>query len=477
MRAGQVSTVVHFENSYASGQKKRPRGPRPTPTVEITGNLDAVLQPPLGDLKTQAIAYYLHDHLRTLKDAPSILKGNLDDFLPIWRSRADYPILDLAVSSMALAVFSRTQQHGPAAIEASMEYNRLLRMAQVTIPSLDHGNIDACLLAIFFMGRYEDVVYRPHHRRMKAPLVTTCQSISHHDGALAILKVWKDHLSHSQSATNIIKHTRRGVIRSALMRNLALPEWLVQGSCFGEHGAELDFDSIVVQVVNIRQRLCTFLRETETGPWHSPCEITSIADELNKELQDLDKALQVWTSHFPSTWSLQRHMLPKSHPWPMRDFHSPIVYSYSSGAFAAVWNQYYATRMLINSTRLRVLDLGYPDSDIILPCEQRLECLSYMKTMANDLASSLPFCLQRFKVTDCPDSSSSSPRNTIILNTNEEIKPYLAALTVWPLTIVSGLDDVHVEQTSWFRSELARVGRVIGAGVLECAETDQWLRL
>ena len=95
--------------------------------------------------------------------------------------------------------------------------------------------------------------------------------------------------------------------------------------------------------------------------------------------------------------------------------------------------------------------------------------------MADSLASTIPFCLERFKVAHDPDSPI---RQTLtMLNTNDEIKPYLAMLAIWPLAIASSLEGVDVGQQLWFRSELARLGRITGAGVLEFAETDQWLRL
>jgi len=483
MRVGQTCPVVHIENSYASGSKKRPRGPRSTsavetsavetPAVELTNNLSAVLQPPLVDLKSQAIMYYMHYHLQTLKDAPNVLEGLSGDLMPVWMSRAKFPILDLALSSVALAVFSRTQRHGPAAIEASRKYYRLLQIAQATILSLDKENIDAYLLAIYFMSRYEDSVHCPSHLNRKTSFTTTIQSFLHHDGALAILSVWKDHLSHSQPATDVVKHTRRGMIRSALLRHLALPGWMLQGGSFGEHGLELEYDGIVVRITGVRQRLSSLLQDN-ISPQRTSYKLTLTAEELNKEAQDIDKALQDWRTHFPSTWCYQRHTLSDPYPWPMRDFYSPVVYSYSSPAYAAVWNLYYATRMLINDTRLRILALSHPSPDDLSP-EQRLECLSHIEIMANDLASSVPFCLQRFKVTD--NCNSSSHQSSITLSADEGIKPYLVSLIVWPLTIASGLGagDADIKQRLWFKSELARLGTIVGVGVLECAETEQWL--
>ncbi|MCJ1386674.1 hypothetical protein MMC17_009800 [Xylographa soralifera] len=323
------------------------------------------------------------------------------------------------------------------------------------------------------MSRFESTVHRPSQLNQNTPFTTTLQSFSHHDGALAALRFWKDHLSHTHPATDVIKHTRRGMMRSAIMRNLALPKWMREGSSFGEHGLELEYDSIIVRIVNIRQRLCKLLSEKTDSQRTSP-KFASIAEELNKEAGDIDKALQDWTANFPSTWSYQRHTLSNPQPWPTRDFYSPIVYNYSSPNYAAVWNQYHAMRMLVNSTRWRVLELELPSpADFVH--DQRLECLFHMNTMANDLASSVPYCLQRLKFADC--ANSSSYHKSIMPNTNEDIKPYLAGLVIWPLSIASSLKDVDVEQKLWFRSELARLGRIIGAGVFECAETDKWLEL
>jgi hypothetical protein len=379
-------------------------------------------------------------------------------------------MVDLALSSMALAVYSRTQQHPPAAAEAAAKYYRLLRVAQertaqvgIRIPTLDERNIDACLLAVFLMSRYEGTTHRPGDLNSKDSF-KSLQSWSHHDGAMAILKVWNDNLSHNP-ATFIIKQTRRGLIKSSLLRNLPLPDWMLNGNRFGEHDLELDYDRIVIRTVNLHYASASLQQKNGLR--------IANAEELNNEARELDKALQDWAAQFPSTWSYQRHILTEPDPWPRRHFYSSIVYSYSRPGYAAVWSQYFAARMLINSTRLRVLELSRPNPLIDLIYEQqRLECITQFKAMADSLASTIPSCLERFKVADNPNSPIR--QTSITLNTNEEITPYLAGLAVWPLTIASSLEGIDVRQQLWFRSELARLGRIIGDGVIERAEIDQW---
>jgi hypothetical protein len=376
-------------------------------------------------------------------------------------------MVDLALSSMALAVYSRTQQHPQAATESSSRYYRLLRVAQeriaqVGITTLDERNIDACLLAIFLMGRYEGARQRPGDLNSKDSF-TSLQSWYHHDGAMAILKVWNDNLSHN-TATFIMKQTRRGLIRSSLLRNLPLPDWMLNGKHFGEHDLELDYDRMVVRIANLHYASASLQQK-------NGLQIAK-AEGLNNEARELDKALQDWAAQIPSTCSYQRHILTEPDPRPRKHFYSSIVYSYSRPGYAAVWSQYFAARMLINSTRLRVLELTRPNPLADFTYEnQRLECITQLKAMADSLASTIPFCLERFK-TNNPNSPIR--QTSITFNTNEEIKPYLASLAVWPLTVASSLEGIDIRQQQWFRSELARLGRITGDGVLECAETDQW---
>ena len=469
MRDDGAFSVIHIENHYASGSQKRPRGPR---SNALVGALDTIPQNPVVNLETQANTYYLHFYVQTVEDMPNLSKGVADGLLPLGTSRADCPVLDLAVSSLALAVFSRTQRHPPAAVEATKRYQRVLRIFQDVLYSLSETNIDACLLTIFLMARYEDAVYRLNHFDVGTPAVASFPSFSHHDGALAILKYWRERLSCHQPATNVIRLTRHGLIRSALMRNLALPKWIMDGSLFGESGFELGYDRIVVRLAGIRHQLSASYK-MKLGVGSAGDVLPFSATELDQKLQDIDESLKTWASKITNTWRHQRHVLSDPYPWPMRDFYSPVVYSYSKTAYGAVWVQYYATRMLTIVTRLRTLELMRHDPYSL--CQsQRSDCISDLKSMANDLAFSIPFCLQRFKVT-YRDPRSTADR--VILNTEDEIRPHLASLIVWPLTIASSLVDLDSEQVSWFRSELARLGRVTGVGVLESAETHQWLQL
>jgi hypothetical protein len=192
-------------------------------------------------------------------------------------------------------------------------------------------------------------------------------------------------------------------------------------------------------------------------------------DELATETDLIQTSLQEYSDLFPKDWKYGQHPLPDPHPWPMRDFYTPTVQSYSSPAQAGVWCSYYATSILVNSTKLKILELTKPSMDID---DQRLQVLSHISVMADNLASSVPFILERVKFPR--DSDTKSGKLLTTLNIGKEIRPSLAMLLVWPLTLAAGVSGVDEGQQKWFRSELARIGRIVGYGIIECSETDQW---
>lgn len=455
--AKQASFTIHVENGYANGKTKRPRGPRPSLTL---------LRPQL-DLQTQALSYYLQYHTQTCTDALNV-SGCLPECISEWKvSRRRCPFVDLALCSMALAVFSKLY-YPPAATEALSKYHRLLRVAQerighVRFSSLDALHIDDCLLAVFLMGRYETVMHSPGDRK-SADSVLSQQNWSHHMGAMAILKIWYE--SRNQNAASCtIRQTRRGLIKSSLLRNFPLPEWMTKGDQYGEQGLELEYDRIIVEVVNLHH-MSTRLKQF--GHFLTLAEF----EELKSKPRKLDAALRDWAAQFPKTYSYQRHTLNETGPWPKPHLYSSTVYSFSRPEYCTIWSEYFATRMLINSTLLRILEESLSTQSPDFSYEkQRLECTATLEAMAESLASTIPFCLERFRV----DSLQLLDNQTSIsLNSKQDIKPSLASLLVWPLSLGAALEGVEPRQQRWFRSELARLGRILGDGVLQCADSDQW---
>lgn len=467
----RVSYTIHSENSYASGHKKRPRGPRGALSSAGPHDTESAMQNAIAvDLETQAISFFIHYHVKTYDDPLEISRTVSDSIINISRREANRsPTVDLALSTVALAVFSRAKKCTEAAKRAALNYHQLINKTRASIGSVEEENIDTFLLAIFSMARYEDALFDTDQLSFGKSFTSNLRSCSHHDGSLAVLSAWVRIRGRDTPATSVIKHTRRGLIRSFLLRSLALPISLHEGKLFGEHGLEVEYDAVLIRVLNIRRRL-SILRLPEKGQVCTTGELSSLAYWIDDEAQDIDLALHNWTEHFPDTWSYQKHTLPLSKLWAKRYHSIELVYSYANPAQAATWCQYYAMRLLINSTRLRNFELLGTYMDNLASEKWRLECASCMNHLSKELISSIPYCLQEFDgiIHPTPDSlETNTPSKT------EDLKPHLANLVIWPLTIAAGIDNLGLNYKAWFRSELARIGKLTGYGVLECAESDQ----
>ncbi|KAL8809089.1 MAG: hypothetical protein Q9200_003725 [Gallowayella weberi] len=394
-------------------------------------------------------------------------------------------MVDLALSTIALAVYSRAQRHPPAATEASSTYHKLLRLSQSRFARMgskpDAQAMDACLLAIFLMGRYEGIIHRPGGGRGgegKKKSLSSLPIWCHHNGAMAMLKMWH-HNGRPYAATFIMRETRKGLIRSSLLRNLPVPSWMRDGAGFGERDLALGYDRIFVRTVDLHYASMSLARQKKNNQYNP-----LLFEKLNNELHALSTALQDWVSKFPATWSYRPHTLNDNiidNALYQKYFYSRTVYSYPNPGYTAVWNQYFAMGMLVSSIRLRMLNQPVTTTSIHNDEQQREEAhTAQLQTMANNLASSLPFCLERFKVDNNNHLEllpTHKTRTIIDTNTNgnDTIKPHLAVLAVWPLTIASSIKEgLDPQQQLWFRSQLATLGRATGEGVLESVETDEW---
>jgi hypothetical protein len=93
--------------------------------------------------------------------------------------------------------------------------------------------------------------------------------------------------------------------------------------------------------------------------------------------------------------------------------------------------------------------------------------------MTDRLASSIPFCLERFKLDNPQDSTGQS---SITINTKDDIQPCLATMLVWPLTIAAYLEGFPLDKRrqQWLKSELVSLGRITGDAILESTGKGQW---
>ncbi|RSM00872.1 hypothetical protein CDV31_011625 [Fusarium ambrosium] len=256
--AKQQQFAIHIENQYATGEKRRPRGPRSS-LVPVHANVD---------LKTRAHAYYVQNHFQVFQDMPDVAMTWAECFHE-WKAEGkNSPIVDLAFSAVALSVFSRFQNCRPAAAEASKLYLSLLRHMQNRIPRLSSGSlssdeIDEYLLGAHLMARYEAFVQNHGDEADLEPLKEV-KVWFHIDGAAAILKIWYDN-RHRYTPTAIIRQTRRKLIKSCLLREQPVPRWLADGGVFGERDLALEFDHLTIQFIDLHHKYLELKQSSQNG--------------------------------------------------------------------------------------------------------------------------------------------------------------------------------------------------------------------
>ncbi|KAF2111288.1 hypothetical protein BDV96DRAFT_635007 [Lophiotrema nucula] len=453
---------IHIENNYASGQKKRPRGPRTAPNrkEDADSALVFVKRMPRSSigLHDEALLYYMRYHLQGLDEVPTLplLHSVREDVLGMWTQKASNSVLDLAISSLALAVFARTKGSVAAGVEASYKYSQLLKVVGVMIPHLNEQNIETCLLAILMMGLYEDSVYKLD-LSSTTPFLKTLLNLKHSEGLVAVLKHWKEKYSAKSPPTQIIKHARRVAMKLSLVRNSAMPEWLEDGRAFGEKGIELEYDWIMARMARLRQnaRVLTEASEVEhVEEVVTEKEREQISLDLDREAKSIDAALQGWRTRFPKSWVYEKHTLPSEHQWPKEHFYGNTVHSFRGMVDAAVWTRYYSSRMLVNSTRLSILRLQFspqPSSFTLINPNEQVACLLRARSLADEIAAAIPFCLKRFEFADGTKSSITPSRST------EDVKPYLASLTIFPLSIASSNHHIDTRMKAWFQRQMVHM--------------------
>jgi hypothetical protein len=478
----QTGFAINDENSYASGKLKRPRGPRSSLT----------LMRPQFDLETRALDYFfLHHVVRTddlSEEIPDVAQG-LCGCTATWKSSGRKSVMvDKALACVSMAVYARTRQCPIIAVDASAQYGQLLRMMQEKVKNILHVSksiemlegvegeecIDAYLLTMLIMGRYESTMHSYSSIQTLYEVTPSLQRWIHHEGALTILKRWSEEDLNLRSCapTTIIKLARRGMIQSSLRQNVPLQDWIVDGSRFGERDLGLEYDRILVATVDLYQQVDRIHR----------CD--SLTDStvlgLIKDARAIDIALQVWASKFPDAWAIRRQAFsarPLRFKSQEENYYPSMILNFDKPGYAAVWIQYFATRMLVNSTCLTVFNLlsGLQSLDSSFLEEQRLECSQQLRSTADSMASAVVAFSLLGKV-----SRKNGTLQPPLVSYNEEsasvqVKPSVAGLIVWPLAVAASVAGVEPRQQKWFRSELARIGKLVGNGFFELAASSaEW---
>lgn len=422
------------------------------------------------DFQSEAIAYYMRKHLEPVNDAASVLETPLNALLAAWQST---PALPLAVSSVALVVFSRMRKYPPAAARASLTYQESLPLLKFDLSALNPDNINACLLTICYMSRYEDSI---HNISANSSLgnSTPPQSRPHYAGIMAVLLYWRDVISNTQPPTEAVKYARRVLRKVTLFGLVDIPDWLMDGAVFGELGGELELDQIIIRLISLRAQVDEITIQL-CGTHFSSDDLKRLKF-IDQELRAIDTALLSWlersaesacSTNMQRTFSSDRAL--------RRDkFFGHRIHIYTNQGDAALHAQYYGYGLLARHLRVRVLELMEACSQPhaiskTLITEARDDILS----LADGLASTIPFCLERVSGSERPGPFGDG----IVIREGNSGVPGTTEPAILPLMIVSAIPNLDNEYSAWFRSQMADIGRITGYGFMLSLSTGYGLRL
>lgn len=446
---------------YASGRRKRPRGPRPK--AELVVN---VSPSPSRDVRSEAVAHYIHYHLNH-RNSEFTLQGKIREV--IVSTCTSNQALESALSAMSTAIFSKVKSQPHAAAQASASYQKSLQRLQATLGDMCATEIDTCLLTIGFLARYEDSMFSPSSNTQSVRLRMPSGHL-HLIGATACLKYWLDCSGNFQAPTCIITQTRRNLRKAALFGQFDLPDWLEDGVLYGEYGSDLELDHILIRIIRIRRRAsCLMEDETASLPLQ---QVISTLYTLCEEALNIDTALLRWMNLFSANEDRIKHKLTDNCVWSRNSFYHSCVYIYQGQSQAATLIQCYGYRMLIN--HLLISMFGFMGSYSKHLNDGKLsQCRNNMSQLAYDMASSVPFCLARFTVSN--DLGSSD--NDIIITNHQDAEPHVAEQIATPVAIAATTKYIDAAYTSWFSSQLANIGRLTGYGLIEHVATSSRFKL
>lgn len=240
-------------------------------------------------------------------------------------------------------------------------------------------------------------------------------------------------------------------IKAYLLREEPIPDWLADGSKFGETGFGLAIDQATVQVSNLRQYASSVLMA-------APSPAGTFVDDLYVVIEDAhasDAMLKRLMSGLTAEWAYTIGATKPSED----QYYGSRAYVYTSLGHAAIWNRLRALRLLVNDTLVKVYER-------LALCGEQLPPMSVESTLAKiqvilkDICASVPQYFGYVASTELsPDSidQESSDNNGNALSIN---------LLTFSLLIAVNVTGISDGQKKWLKDRLAEVGRRANRSVL-----------
>lgn len=233
-------------------------------------------------------------------------------------------------------------------------------------------------------------------------------------------------------------------------------------------------DTLMLRLVNLRARSLYLFRNSS---WKTSGERCGLPDptqispqQIAIEAQELDSALEAWSMNVPDEWMFVVKRPPTFQSvFPAEYSYQCPIHIYASHGHAAIWNRYRAVRLVVNSIHRRALTcLLQCPMQLPFTLAQQALCQDQIESLAIDLCGGVHFFF---------DSSSNSAGHKAHIRSNtieydfdqnrNHVRPRMATLLAWPLTVAVSTEGVPNAQRQWLLARMRMVAEPIGDAVLE----------
>ncbi|KAF2760371.1 hypothetical protein EJ05DRAFT_498328 [Pseudovirgaria hyperparasitica] len=494
----QNSFLFLNENEYAVGRRKRPRGPNvkgssivekqveqqveqpnlgkdlvifetssTTPVDSVVMDLDnySILPALNVPLEDQAIAYFSRHH-ETPHGMPEMVQGHMRFAFAGWILSSNVSILERAVSAVAHAIFGRARQN-QAALSAGMAfYAEALARTNTALRSPQDATNDDVVLSAMLLSFYENCMMDRKQALLEDNIRRLAsRSFAHHDGAISLLKLRRQHSDRTSVSLQIDKLVRRQLLRTLLLRSMPVPMLLRDGAQFGEEGIALEFDRCLVIAAKLRSQNLALNLDSTKPALSDSCEKMDSIRVLLSEAQALEDTLAMWALDLPmenwySTYATEHDGQAETKDRIFGD----MAHIYPTVGHAGMWNRYRVIRLITNDIMIKVLSAlsrsqGFDQHDLVKTINSRISRLY------EELCLSVPYMLgligSRPVATDMP-LMAKAPTSF-----KEAVTVTNASLLCWPLAMLVTATYVPKRFDKYLTDRLLDCSIIIDDGVLE----------
>lgn len=197
-------------------------------------------------------------------------------------------------------------------------------------------------------------------------------------------------------------------------------------------------------------------------------DVASSLNSLISAAEELEAELALWPLALPHDWRLATCSLRGDESWPEDFCYEDLIHTYTTHAHATAWNRYRATRLIVNSIRIRALVKLLQSPMDSSPSMMEHQCTEkIMDPLARDICASVPFFFSKPYVSNTPSPPSLNQAVDGKQISEPKILPKLATFLAWPLTIAVSTGGISARYQQWLRKKLKSVAASLGDSVLE----------